>query len=64
MKVAGIDESCSMPEKMENAYKTSVVKPEGNRPFGSLRRRLEANVRNRLCINRVAEWELIYAVQG
>ena len=49
MKVGGIDELCSMSEKMENAYKTSVVKPEGNgRPFGSLRRRLEANVRNRL----------------
>jgi hypothetical protein len=49
VEVDGINESCSMPDKMENASKTSFVKPEGNsRPFGSLRRRLEANVRNRL----------------
>jgi hypothetical protein len=49
VKVDGINKSCSMPDKLENAYKASVVKPVGNsRPFGNLRRRLEANVRNRL----------------
>jgi hypothetical protein len=65
VEVDGINESCSMPDKMKNAYKTSVVKPDGSgRPCGRFRRRVESNVMNRLRRNGVAEWELIYAVQG